>query len=225
MPGRDIIFQNNGIYHVFNRTIDKKRIFHIEKHCNIFLNTLAYYRSDKSTVSLSRLPDLPKDIRVKILKEVAYTTSFDIHILAYCLMPTHFHLLLQQKKGNGIQKSMTYLMNSFTQHYNKLSKRVGPLFLPRFKAVRVTSDAQLMHVSRYIHLNPYSSKIINSKSEIAHYPYSSYPYYLTSQKNQLVQPKKVMELFRFNRKEYEDFVIKNADYQQTLERVKYTFSW
>lgn len=225
MPGRDIIFQNNGIYHVFNKTIDKKRIFLTEKYSKIFLETLAYYRSDRSTASLSRLPDLPADTRDKILKEVTYITSFKIHVLAYCLMPTHFHLLLQQKKGDGIQKSMTDLMNSFTQHYNKITHRAGPLFLSRFKAVPVTSDAQLMHVSRYIHLNPYSSKIIKSKSEIAHYPYSSYKYYLTQNKHSLVQIKKVMELFHFESKQYEDFVVKNADYQQTLEQVKYTFSW
>jgi len=225
MPGREISFRNGGIYHVFNRTVDAKRIFVQKKFCISFLDAIKYYRSQNSTVSLSRLRDLKPEDRKNIEKSICFKTSFRIHILAYCLMPTHFHLLLHQKKSGGIQRVVSDVVNSFTQYFNRATKRRGPLLMPRFKAVEVMNDAQLMHVSRYIHLNPYSARLIGSKEEIEQYPYSSFAQYIGEKSSELIYPEKVLELFSHDSSASKDFVIRNADYQQTLERVEYTYKW
>jgi len=225
MPGREIRFTNGGIYHVFNRTVDAKRIFVQKKLCLSFLDAIKYYRSQNSKISMSRLRDLLPDDRKIIEKSVLFKTSFRVHVLAYCLMPTHFHFLLQQKKSDGIQKVLSDVVNSFTQYFNRATKRRGPLFMPRFKAVQVLNDAQLMHVSRYIHLNPYSARQIKSKEEIEQYPYSSFSQYIHGTRSDITHPEKVLELFSNNPQAYKSFVIQNADYQQTLEHVKYTYKW
>jgi len=87
------------------------------------------------------------------------------------------------------------------------------------------STNQLMHVSRYIHLNPYSARLIGSKEEIEQYPYSSFAQYIGEKSSELIYPEKVLELFSHDSSASKDFVIRNADYQQTLERVEYTYKW
>lgn len=96
-------------------------------------------------------------------------------------MPNHFHLLLKQTKENGISKLVANFQNSYTRYFNLKNERVGPLFQGVFKALRVKTDEQLIHVSRYIHLNPYSSSVIKSFEELKRYPWSSVEEYLHPQ--------------------------------------------
>lgn len=70
-------------------------------------------------------------------------SSFQVSILAYCLMSNHYHLLIRQNREKGVEKFMSDSVNAFTRHINVKSKRKGPIFLPRFKAVQVTSDEHL----------------------------------------------------------------------------------
>jgi putative transposase len=140
-------------------------------------------------------------------------------------MPNHFHLLLQQKSDGGAQKFMTDALNSFTRFYNIKSQRTGPLFLPRFKSVFVKRDEQLMHVSRYIHLNPYSGNLIKNKEDLITFPNSSYRFYISKELSSIVNTGPVMQLFNYDVKNYESFVMQNADYQQNLEHLKHTYKW
>ena len=91
-----------------------------------------------------------------------------VSILAYCVMPNHFHLLLKQEVEGGISTYLRRLTVSFVRYYNILHKQKGPLFESFFKAVLIESENQLLHVSRYIHLNPTSAKLVNDPIK---YPY------------------------------------------------------
>ncbi len=75
-------------------------------------------------------------------------------------MPTHIHLILKQLKEDGISAYMSKILNSYTCYFNRRTKRKGPLWESRFKRVEVTSDEQLLHLTRYIHLNPVTAHIV-----------------------------------------------------------------
>ena len=115
---------------------------------------------------------------------------------------------------------MQRALNSFTRYTNQLRRKRGPLFMPRFKAVRVTSNAQLMHVSRYIHLQQYSSSLVHTFDDLISLKESSLSDYQSYKRAALCNPKIVLNSFRKNPEAYLSFVKDRADYQRTLEFSK-----
>lgn len=221
-------FVNNSIYHIFTRSIDSRIIFERKGdfYPSLFLKIIRYYRSSKATISFSYLSRLRKEEFARVLKAVSYHKYFRVEVLAYCLMPTHFHLLLKQKKEKGIPRFISDVLNSFTRYFNLKNKRKGPLFLPKFKSSSINSDELLGHVSRYIHLNPYSSGIITDLGTLEEYPWSSFSAYARKEeKDDFLNNKEVLGLFGFDKGKYRDFVLDNADYQKTLESLKYAEKW
>jgi len=87
-----------------------------------------------------------------------------VQLHSYCLMPTHFHLLLWQKKAGAITQFMSRISIAYSMYFNLKYKRKGRLFESQFKAVPVTSDPKLIHVSRYIHLNPIGYRVWDHSS-------------------------------------------------------------
>lgn len=112
---------------------------------------------------------------------------------------------------------MQKTLNSYTKYFNTKNKRVGSLFQGTFKAVPIESDEQLMHVSRYIHLNPYVSGLTQ---DLKLYPYSSYLSYIGLEENLLCTPEPVLSFFK-NANDYENFVIGHKDYAKELEIMKH----
>lgn len=220
MPSREEPFYDNDVYHIYNKTIDKKTVFKNEARSNSFLEHVRYYRSTKATLSFSKLKVVTPEVLRQILQQVSYKKYFQADINAYCLMPTHFHFLITQKVDGGICNFMSYTLNSFTRYMNIKQDRLGPIFLPRFKAKRIKTDEELMHVSRYIHLNPYSSGIVSTIEQLIDYPWSSFGEYLYNRRGRLSDDLIVLNLFNKDRERYRKFVLKNADYQKTLEYVK-----
>lgn len=218
-------FINDSIYHVFNKTIDKRRIFETDKLCNLFLELITYYRSNKAQISFSLLERLESNVLEDLLRKVKLIKYFKVEILAYCFMPTHYHLLLKQKIENGVPRFISDVLNSFTRNFNVKNERAGPIFLPKFKSVAIKTNEQLMHVSRYIHLNPFSGNLVSNLQKLTSYRWSSYSIYLANMQNSLINTKEVMRLFNFDSDRYRRFVESNADYQRTLEKLKYIEKW
>lgn len=219
MYGRLEPFLNNRVYHVFNKIIDKRRVFENEHCCQKFYDTAIYYRSNQAKVRFSDLSRLNKDVVNPILELVMLKCYFKVEILAYCIMPTHFHFILKQKVENGISKFISDTLNSFTRFFNILNSRKGPIFLPKFKSTMITRDEELIHVSRYVHLNPTTSDIVEINNLIF-YPWSSYPAYATDKEDTLVDNNDILELFNFDKERYKKFVESNAEHQKTLEYIK-----
>lgn len=221
MPGRFEKFVNNYIYHIFNKTINSQTLFTDEDKCAIFLKIARYYRSSQLQISFSHLKRLEREVRESILEKTKLKKYFRVEILAYCIMPTHYHFLLKQKFENGIQKFMADLANSFTKNINIKHEKNGPIFIPRFKSVRIRTEEQLKHVSRYIHLNPYASGLIRDIKDLRQYQWSSCGEYFKPTKKILSNPKEVLDLFGNNSVRYEKFIIDHADYQKSLELIKH----
>jgi putative transposase len=135
-------------------------------------------------------------------------------------MPNHFHLLLRQEAEGGISSFMKHLTDSYTRYFNTKYNRVGPLYQGAFKAVRIETDEQLLHVSRYIHLNPLVSLLVNEK-DFLDYPWSSMQYYRGKDETlNRVTMKPILEHFK-SANDYIKFVLDQADYGKALEKIKH----
>jgi len=111
-----------------------------------------------------------------LLKEITETFSIEIH--AYSLMPNHYHLLIHTPK-KGLSRAMRHLNGIYTQFFNRCHRRDGPLFRGRYKACIVDSNAYLVELVRYIHLNPVKAKICRQPKE---HQWTSHRYYLQDDK-------------------------------------------
>lgn len=220
MPSRRDIFINDNYYHIFNKTIDHKIVFE-NGYINYFLELMRYYRSVKANIRYSQFKKLPEEIKIIIEKKLILRKYFRVEILAYCFMPNHFHLLIKQKIDNGIIRFMSDIINSFTRVFNLINQRQGPIFIPQFKSRSIVNNEQLIHVSRYIHLNPFSSGIIKNKNELLNYRQTSLIEYLNNRKKSNLCTTDFFIKYFSNSKNYLTFVFNNAEYQKTLEWMKY----
>ncbi len=138
-----------------------------------------------------------------------------VELVAYCLMPNHFHFLFYLKERQGIEKLMRSMMTSYSRYFNKKYLRVGPVFQSNFLASRITSDAYLWHVSRYIHLNPLD---IGASPE--EYKYSSLGYFVRLRSAEWIHPEKLVatptEVDNYSRS-----IADNAEYHELRNRLKY----
>lgn len=80
--------------------------------------------------------------------------SDSVELIAFCLMPNHFHLLLYQIEIDAITELMRAVCSSYSMYFNQKYDRKGTLFQGKFRAVYITSDDYLQYISRYIHRNP-----------------------------------------------------------------------
>lgn len=220
MPGRLIPLVTDQIYHIINRGAAAQPIFLGKKDYQRALETIFYYQNLQPPLRYSFFQRLPSDKRREILAYLRKRKEFFIDIIAYCLMPNHIHLLVKQLHDDGVSKFMSNFTNSYTRYFNTRKKRVGPLFQGKFKAVRIETDEQLIHVSRYIHLNPYSSYIVKSLAHLKEYPYSSLLEYLFPEKSNLCNKEMVLEHFR-NIISYRKFLFDQSDYQRELDKIKH----
>jgi len=191
MPAKNVDknFIENGIYHVYNRGVEKRKIFLDDQDYRVFLHLLKYYLSpiDAQTDHPIVKTGNQNLLRPRPLKNL----ENEVELIAYCLMPNHFHLLLKQISINGMTKLLRRIATTYVLYFNRRYKRVGYLFQGRYKAVLIDNDPALLHISRYIHLNP--KKV--TRSDLVTYKYSSYPYFLGLKNTTWLKPQLVLSLF------------------------------
>lgn len=220
MPtNRKVVFANDEIYHVFNRGVEKRPTFTNKRELARGVQTLDFYRFADLPIKLSKFLTLSQDQRENLIKNIRANFKKLVDIISYCLMPNHFHLLLKQRMDNGISIFLANITNSYTKYFNAKHERVGPLFQGLFKAVHIGFEEQLIHVSRYIHLNPISSYLIEPE-ELDSYIWSSYPEYMGLLNRNIIDPEIVMDLFKSKAK-YKKFVLDQVDYARKLEQIKH----
>lgn len=208
MPSRKIPFVNEEFYHVFNRGVAKMQIFNNFYDYNRFLKTILYYSIDSNK---------PKFSIFASTTSLLDKTKKTVDIICYCLMPNHFHFLLRQIKDGGITEFISKISNSYTKYFNTKNKRVGPLLQGEFKAVHVETNEQLIHLNRYLHLNPLVGYIAK---DLEDYPWSSFKEYINQTKEKICTKEIVMEQFK-DIEEYKQFVLDQEDYAKQLEMIKH----
>lgn len=168
MPAREIILAIGETYHIFNRSLHYVPLFTNKREFSLFLMATRYYLQLDPPVKFSLYRQQPNKYELDFSKTL-------VRIIAYCLMPDHYHFILTQTEKEGIKKFIHRLSTSYSCYFNLRHDQKGPVFETKFKAVRIQSQDQLIHLSRYIHLNPVTSFLIEDPSE---YDYSSYKIYL-----------------------------------------------
>ncbi|MBI2196717.1 transposase [Candidatus Daviesbacteria bacterium] len=183
-----------------------------------------YYRFADTPVSFSHFMKVPFEERNLILDKLKKQNNLQVEILVFCLMPNHFHLLLKQITEKGITNFISNVQNGYAKYINIKEDRAGPLFQSAFKGVRIETDEQLLHVSRYIHLNPSTGYLVGIE-KLIEYPWSSLPDYLESanKKFAFVSPDLILSFFgsRGSRGKYKEFVLNQAEYQRKLANIKH----
>ena len=215
---RNVVLATEEIYHIFNRGVERREIFTDKWEYRRALGTMNYYRFLEPPIRYSKYIILEEKRRIQLLNALL-TSQLQVDILAFCLMPNHFHLLLKQTANAGISRFVSKFCDSYSKYFNIKHDRVGPLFQGPFKAVRVESEEQLIHLSRYIHLNPISSFLIK-EAELDSYSWSSLPEYLAPQGNTLSNPTFIGGLFK-SPTGYRDFIHNQIDYAQKMECIKH----
>jgi REP element-mobilizing transposase RayT len=165
-------------YHVYNRGCNRQHIFADEG------NYLFLLRRAKEFLAETRLG-----------------------VIAYCLMPNHYHLLLRPEQEDALSPFIQRLFSSYTQAFNKQQGRTGTLFEGRAKSVLVDSDEYIIHLCRYIHLNPVAAGLVAHPAE---WPYSNYLEWVERRPGTLIDRAFVRKFFADAAK-YEAFVLSEVD--------------
>ena len=174
-------FIEDEIYHIYNRGVEKRDVFTNDKDYFRFIHDLFEFNDENSALNVAYYFN-PKTMEVQpqYLQKERKPRKLLVEILAFALMPNHFHLLLRQKSENGLVKFMQKLGTGYTMYFNKKYERVGSLFQGRFKAVHINQEAHFIHLPFYIHTNPLSLNYGGSTSIdfLENYRWSSYLDYI-----------------------------------------------
>jgi REP element-mobilizing transposase RayT len=198
MPRRNVLRLDapESYYHVYARGNSRHRIFLDEHDYITFLNLLERYLSPEEA---------------KNSYGISYPNFYNrVDLLAYCLMPNHFHLLVYQRQPRDLTSLMQSVMTSYSRYFNTKYKRSGSLFESRYRASLIVDDMYLEHITRYIHLNPRSWR---------DYEYSSLPYYLQRDEVSWVRPERILSLFE-SPSAYENFVMDYEENKKMLDILK-----
>ncbi|GMR18879.1 MAG: hypothetical protein BMS9Abin34_001 [Patescibacteria group bacterium] len=177
MPTKPRNFDTELYYHVYNRGVEKRDIFATKRDYQRFLSTLVFYLHDQEIPYTVFQGSTPEVRAAYFQLNPRGSETQRVRVLAYCLMPNHFHLLLKPVRADGVTKYVSDISNSHTKYFNLKNKRVGRLFQNTFKSKEVSSEPSLMQLTRYIHLNPVLSTKTNLPTAAPapqSYPYSSY---------------------------------------------------
>ncbi len=129
-------YEDNEYYHLFNRGANKPRIFfEIENYVHC----------------------------LRLIEK--YARVANVRVIAYCLMPNHFHLLLRQNVEGSISKFVQNTFNSYTQAVNAQQKHSGTLFQGKARGKHITSDSHALQLVRYLHLNPVEARLVRTPEQ------------------------------------------------------------
>lgn len=211
---RKVVFANGEYYHLFNRGVERRPVFTNKWEFSRAMDLVYFYRFDKPPLRYSKYLALNEEQRQFFLVGLKEKS---VEIVAFCLMNNHFHFLVKQVKDHGVSKFMANFTNSYTKYFNTKYQRVGHLFQGAFRAVHVESDEQLLHLSRYIHLNPVTSFKVEPE-ELKDYQWSSYSSYIRNSDIYFVDKDVIMNFFKKPAK-YESFVLDQVDYAKKLKSI------
>ncbi|MBL7081581.1 MAG: transposase [Candidatus Omnitrophica bacterium] len=215
---RKDLLVDEKVYHVFNKSIAGFKIFNNNSEFSRMTAIIRYYQREKPQIKFSKFIRSTKTKEVYSNKPYVLLSNKEklIQIIAYCLMPTHVHLILKQLKEGGISIFIGNLLNSYTRYFNTKHKRKGPLWEGKFKNILVDTDEQLLHLTRYIHLNSVTAHLVDNPEE---WSASSYQEYLlkVNSNDRICEYDDILDI---NPISYRKFVEDRISYQRELAKIK-----
>ena len=229
MPSRYSVktYSANSFYHVYNRGVEKRKIFLDDLDFGVLLSYFKTYLLPKNTQELMSIIGDPlanwrdKDQAARLMRLNNFSDS--IELIAYCLMPNHYHMLIRQREETAMDQFMNSLWTRYTMYFNKKYKRIGTLFQDVYKAVLVETDEQLLYLSRYIHRNPIVKRQLRnlaSKGDaLQSYLFSSYPNYIRLRNTEWLHPDHILSYWNKNQHIlYKNFVLEE-EYEEECARI------
>lgn len=209
--------KSGEIYHIYSKSIAKFVIFNNETEYSRMLQLFQLYRYADFGYRYSQFLDLANFRQDEIISNLEKDGDLMVQIISYCLMPTHIHIILKQNSDGGISHFMALALNSYSRYFNTVHKRSGPLWSSRFKSTLVSDDNQLLHLTRYLHLNPTSAALVKKPED---WRYSSYREYIDIGRtgSNLCDYE---DLLTIKPSQYKKLVDNNKNYQRQLSKIKY----
>lgn len=151
-----------GLYHVLNRGVDKRKIFLDQQDYLRFIHDLFEFNDESPAFNIgyllgSTLRARRQAQRIDVRRQYVENRKprkLLVEILAFCLMPNHYHLLLKSRRENGIENFIKKLNGGYAKYFNHKYERVGALFQGKYKSVIISNESHFIHIPYYIHLNP-----------------------------------------------------------------------
>jgi putative transposase len=219
MPAKHTIkiYAADSIYHIYNRGVEKRNIFIDSSDYQIFLHCLKEALLPESQLKRTLTTFTLKGLSFQGVMKPPKNFSNEVSLLAYCLMPNHFHLLIKQAKERSIDLFMRSISTRYAIYFNKKYKRVGHLFQGPYKASIILEEQYYLHISRYIHRNPlaYTKNLLDA--------YSSYADYLKKRETPWVKPEIILSSFGSSENQsiaaYKNFVeLEESQEENSLQR-------
>jgi len=202
-------FYAGNFYHICNKSISNYSIFRKSWFAQRFLDVVDYYNTTEDIQNFGKAKQL-KELQLDGILNSNSERLIDIY--AYCIMPDHYHLLFKVLESENISGYISKIENSYTRFYNLQNKRKGPLWQSRYRRIDISSDEEILHVCRYIHLNPTTNRLVEKPDD---WPHSSYSLYL---KSDILTEKTALRISSINALRI--FTEGNIEHQQKLKRMK-----
>ncbi len=204
-------FAEGEYYHIYNRGVDKRTVTKDWKDSERFLQSLVEFNTMRPIGSIY------ENAFNKLGGSTAKSGERLVEIVAYCLNPNHYHLILTPLVKKGIEKFMQRLGTGFTQYFNEKHNRTGSLFQGRFKSSHIDSNEYLLHVAAYVNLNDKVHQLGGSTAKLVR---SSWGEYIDVDKN-VAKEKRRLEICN------KDIVLgqfkNNKEYEKSAkESLKFT---
>lgn len=194
MPTKHVVktYAAPAFYHVYNRASGERPLFRDDMDRAYFLILLQKHLAENN-------------------QSEDDTKTFEVEIVAYCLMGSHFHLLLfQENEPEAITGFMRSVGTGYSMYYNKKYKSKGHVFQSSYRASHITDEPYLAHITRYIHLNPRNYE---------KWQWSSYKKYLGVRNDDWIHPERVLE-DGMTASRYADFVADGAGRDRRTHRTE-----
>lgn len=183
-----MLFEPGNIYHIYNRGNNKQRVFLQDENYDFFLRQLnSYFKPAR------------------------------VNLLVYCLMPNHYHLLVELSKPAGFSNLMRSFTTSYVKSFNKWNNRVGHLFQQEFQPKLIDTDEYLAHVCRYIHLNPLQANLVQNPRE---WKYSDFTQWISDNEKKGSRRIQLRDELIGSGKDYEKFVMNFAEARKIEKEVE-----
>ena len=187
MPYRADVFASQHYYHIYNRGAGKELLFFNPGNYEYCLRLVKHYYQLYGAV-----------------------------VIAYCLMPNHYHFLLRQETDVPLSRFINVLFNAYVQAVNRQQGRKGTLFEGRFRLVWVDREEYLVHLCRYIHLNPVKARLVSQPED---WPYSNYLEWIGQRPGTLKDEAFIRDRFP-TPEAYRHFVADYQDEMRAYEHIK-----
>ncbi len=205
MSARKKDFADGEFYHIYNRGVDKRIVFSDEQDMHRFFKSLVEFNVADPIGSLYENHFRHRE---ELGGRISKSDERLVNIVAYCLNPNHFHLILEQLTDGGISEFMKRMGGGYTNYFNNKNKRSGSLFQGKFKAIHIDSNEYVLHLSAYVNLNDRVHKLDIKLG--CPTPKSSWEEYINERSNGICEKGIILDQFK-NSSEYKKFALESLE--------------